>query len=109
MAFLCPITGVHVLNIGSGQRTTVLEVAKQINAHFGSRSDVQITGAFREGDIRHGFADLTRSRAVLGYGPTWKFCAGLKKFLKWVEESEPTTIGYEASLDEMRDRGIFRG
>ena len=107
-ALLAPMEGCHYVNVGSGERTTVLEVAKQINAYFGSRSTVQVTGAFREGDIRHGFADLTKARQLLDYQPTWSFREGLKRFLVWAEQSSPSTEGYEHSLTEMRDRGLLR-
>uniref|UniRef100_E6QLI9 NAD-dependent epimerase/dehydratase n=1 Tax=mine drainage metagenome TaxID=410659 RepID=E6QLI9_9ZZZZ len=107
-ALLAPMEGCHSINVGSGERTTVLEVAEQINAYFGSRSTVQVTGAFREGDIRHGLADLTSARELLGYRPAWGFADGLKRFLAWAEQSSPSTEGYERSLGEMRDRGLLR-
>jgi len=107
-SLLAPMEGCHSINVGSGERTTVLAVAEQINAHFGSRSTVQVTGAFREGDIRHGFADLTSARELLGYQPAWSFREGLKSFLAWAEKSVPSTEGYEHSLAEMRDRGLLR-
>lgn len=107
-ALLAPIEGCHSINIGSGERTTVLAVAEQINAYFGSRSTVQVTGAFREGDIRHGFADLAHARQLLEYQPVWSFEDGLKRFLAWAEQSSPSTEGYEHSLAEMRDRGLLR-
>ncbi|MHB1938875.1 MAG: NAD-dependent epimerase/dehydratase family protein [Acidobacteriaceae bacterium] len=107
-SLLAPMEGCHSINVGSGERTTVLAVAEQINAYFGSRSTVQVTGAFREGDIRHGFADLTSARELLGYQPAWGFADGLKRFLAWAEQSSPSTEGYERSLVEMRDRGLLR-
>ena len=108
-ALLLPMQGCHSINIGSGKRTTVLEVAGQINAYFGGRSAVQVTGAFREGDIRHGFAYLKLARQLLGYQPAWKFREGLECFLSWAAGSSPSTEGYERSLTEMRDRGLLRG
>jgi dTDP-L-rhamnose 4-epimerase len=107
-ALLSPIDGCHSVNVGSGERTTVLEVAEQINAYFGNRSTVQVTGAFREGDIRHGFADLTKARQSLNYQPIWSFKEGLKRFRAWAEQSSPSTEGYEHSLAEMRERGLLR-
>jgi dTDP-L-rhamnose 4-epimerase len=108
-ALLTPLEGCHSVNIGSGERTTVLQIAEQINAYFGQRSKVQVTGAFRQGDIRHGFADLTRAHQVLDYRPTADFRDGLQRFLTWTEESEASTAGYEHSLAEMRERGLLRG
>lgn len=104
-----PLTGCHSVNVGSGRRTTVLDVANAINEHYGSASEVKVTGAFREGDIRHGAADLARAEALLGFQPRWTFRDGLDKFLAWVDESDPAESQYERSLTEMKERGLFRG
>jgi dTDP-L-rhamnose 4-epimerase len=107
-ALLAPMEGYHSVNVGSDERITVLQVAEQIAAHFESRSKVQVTGAFREGDIRHGFADLTCAKQLLGYYPAWAFRDGLEHFLNWAEQFAPSTEGYEHSLAEMRERGLLR-
>jgi dTDP-L-rhamnose 4-epimerase len=97
------------VNIGSNERTTVLDVARNINEYYGSVSDVRITGAFREGDIRHGLADITKAGNLLRYEPRWMFRDGLRSFLEWADETEPTSAGYERSLIEMKERGLLRG
>lgn len=97
------------LNIGSNDRTSVLQVAEAVNKYFGCKSRVQINGAFREGDIRHGMADITRARSLLGYDPLVNFAQGLRNFLIWAEESEPELSGYQRSLDEMKTRGLLYG
>jgi len=100
-------TGTHVLNVGSNKRTTVLEVARAINEFFGANSQIRVTGTFRQGDIRHGMADLTRAKLLIGFEPQWTFAQGLKEFLEWAADSDLNTCGYERSLDEMRQRGML--
>jgi dTDP-L-rhamnose 4-epimerase len=107
-AVLGPIEGCHSVNVGSGTRTTVLDVATKINAWFGARSEITVTGAFREGDIRHGIADLSLARKLLHYEPRWSFDAGLAEFLDWSKQVEASVAGYETSLTEMRARGLLR-
>jgi dTDP-L-rhamnose 4-epimerase len=99
----------YAVNVGSNERTSVMQVAQAVNRYFGGKSKVQVTGAFRDGDIRHGMADLERARALLGYEPRVKFEDGLRSFLAWAEESEPELSGYERSLEEMKDRGLLHG
>lgn len=101
--------GSHSVNVGSGQRTSVFDVAQSVNAFYGGQSTVETTGAFREGDIRHGMADLTHAQSLLGYDPRWKFRDGLMRFLQWADESKPSVDGYEQSLMEMRQRGLLHG
>jgi dTDP-L-rhamnose 4-epimerase len=106
-ALVAPLSGCHALNVGSGARTTVIDVARAINAFFGDKSEIEITGAFREGDIRHGFADLTRVSQTLGYRPGWEFPAGLRRFLEWASGQPPASAGFDHSLAEMRGKGLL--
>lgn len=102
------IRGCEAVNVGSNSRTSVLTVANEINRFFGNHSAVNVTGAFREGDIRHGMADLSRSCDLLKYEPSWKFKEGLHNFLTWAMENELPENLYEKSLDEMKQRGLLR-
>lgn len=108
-AALEPLTGTQSINVGSGQRTSVLEVAREIVAFFNSNSEIKVTGEFRVGDIRHGCADITRLQQTLNYRPQWAFQPGLQKFLEWASEDTANSDGYDRSLNEMRSRGLMRG
>ena len=101
--------GAHVLNVGSSERTTVLEVATTVNRFFGEKSKVRVNGAFRQGDIRHGNADVTRAGALIGFKPKWKFSDGILEFLQWAVTFESDKSGYEQSLEEMRIRQLLHG
>ncbi len=101
--------GVEAINVGSGKRTTVREVVHEIVKFFGSSSPVAIRGAFREGDIRHNTADLTKARQLLGYEAKWNFQDGVVEFLKWASGQDPATDKYEQSLAEMKERGLIHG
>jgi dTDP-L-rhamnose 4-epimerase len=102
-----PATQSQAVNVGSGERITVMQVAQAINDYFGGKSKVRVNGAFREGDIRHGLADLTRASSLLGYEPKTGFTVGLRNFLAWAEKSEPELDGYERSLAELRQKGLM--
>lgn len=97
----------EVLNVGSGRSISVLEVAGLINEHYGQHSKLRVSGEYRQGDIRHNFADLSRVRAKLGFQPAWIFKDGLKQFLDWVDLQEGDVSGYKQSLDEMKARGLM--
>ena len=103
------VVGQHAINIGSNERTTVLQVASLVNQYYGSMSNISISGAFRDGDVRHGLADLTNAQRLLDYNPCTKFEKGLHNFLTWASESEPELNGYQRSLDEMKSRGLLHG
>lgn len=96
-----------VLNVGTGIPVTVSEVVKGIAQYFDSRSEASVTGAFRQGDIRHNCADLERLRKTLKFVPRVTFQEGLRKFLAWAESQEAQHGSYERSLSEMRDLGLM--
>jgi dTDP-L-rhamnose 4-epimerase len=100
---------VEAFNVGTGKRTTVLQVAKEIVGFFQSKSEISVTGAFRQGDIRHNYADISKIRKAVNFAPRFTFQEGLKRFLAWADEQEAVPAGYEASLREMRERGLFHG
>jgi dTDP-L-rhamnose 4-epimerase len=101
------VGGVHAVNVGSGARTTVLEVAQRINAFYGGRSEVKITGDFREGDIRHGEADLSLTQSLLSYTTPYRFGDGLRIFLEWASEGTFNENNYERSLQELKGLGLL--
>ena len=100
----------HILNVGSGIPTDVLTVAKEIISYFNSNSKINISGAYREGDIRHNYADLIKVNKVIGFKPIWDFKSGLQKFLEWVllqNDIPLTTNDYKKSLEELKSKGLL--
>lgn len=76
-----------VFNIGSGQSRTVLSIAHDLARVLGvSHITPNVLGKYRVGDIRHCFADLSRSRAELGYAPSVDFQAGLTELAGWLAD-----------------------
>jgi dTDP-L-rhamnose 4-epimerase len=101
--------GNDVFNVGTGIATSVAEVASRVKAILGSASELRVSGAFRKGDIRHSFADVSKSENKLGFSAKTGFGLGLERFLMWSREREVANSGYEKSLEELRARGLLRG
>ncbi len=97
------------MNVGSGARTRVEDVAHEIVSYFESASTVTVNGAFRLGDIRHNVADLARMQQITGCWPLISFPEGIRLFLEWVQEQDHQCKGYERSLEELRSRGLMQG
>lgn len=77
-----PIAG-EVINVGTGGRISVNQLAGQMAAWFG-REDLRPNHQpERAGDLKHSFADLKRAQAMLGYAPIVPFPAGLEVTLAW--------------------------
>jgi dTDP-L-rhamnose 4-epimerase len=107
-ALVEPQANDRVFGIGSGQRTAVITVAKKLRALYGSDVPISVTGAFRLGDIRHNYADLTRARELLGFEPKVAFAEGIERFAAWVDSQEVQPDNYERSIVEMKSRGLYQ-
>lgn len=100
-----------VFNVGTGVKTTVLDVANTLKQVYGSSSELEISGDYRTGDIRHNFADLEQARKTLRFEPKVDFATGMANFSKWVLSEgkyENTGTTYEQSIEEMRARGLMK-
>ncbi len=107
LALTNPLADGQVLNIGSGVATTVLEVAETLMKHFAKTTPMRISGNYRLGDIRHNVADISRA-ATLGYLPKVTFDEGIRRFVGWVNGQRHVDNGFEQSLKEMAERGLFK-
>ena len=97
-----------VFNVGSGQPTNVLTVAKTLASAYKIAVNINITGNYRLGDIRHNYADLSLIKKTLGFTPKWSFEAGIKAFVNWVNKQEVEQDNYAESIKEMKDRGLYK-
>jgi dTDP-L-rhamnose 4-epimerase len=102
--------GLEVFNVGSGNATSVIEVARSIVTYFQSDSQLRVSGAFRTGDIRHNVAETSLAKSVLGFEPKTQFADGLTRFLEWAIASGATSnSGYQDSINELTARGLMGG
>lgn len=98
----------HVFNIGTGVATDVLTVAKTLCAKYGVDVPITVSGNYRLGDIRHNYADISSARRILGFEPKWSFDRGIGQFAKWVDGQEVQADNYEASIEEMKKKGLYK-
>lgn len=72
------------INIGTGERRSIRDVAGLILARLGMPADqLTVSGDFRAGDIRHAMADIRRAREVLGWTPSTSVESGVAALVDW--------------------------
>lgn len=98
----------HTFNVGSGEKTDVLTVANTLKEKYKSNININVTGNYRLGDIRHNLGDLTQSNILLGYEPKITFKQGISNFVDWVEEQAVEADNYEISIEEMKKKGLYK-
>jgi nucleoside-diphosphate-sugar epimerase len=70
------------INIGSGEGTTVNDLARAMARLLGRPELEPLRGPERPGDVRHSVADVSRAREVLGYAPLVSLDDGLRIVLR---------------------------
>jgi dTDP-L-rhamnose 4-epimerase len=86
------------LNIASGHRISINEVAAQLVEQLGLGGEIkpEVTGKYRAGDIRHCFADISLASRVLGYEPKYRFADGIGELVDWLRVQTAEDRGAEA-------------
>lgn len=97
----------EIINLGSGIGTSVLSITEILKKAYKSNSQVKISGDFRLGDIAHNTASITKAEKILGFKPSIGLEEGLTQFCEWVKGQEHDNSGYENSLNEMEQAGMF--
>ena len=106
LAIETPAAVGQAFNVGSGQSASVSEIASRMAALVDAEDiEPQVTGAYRVGDIRHCFADITRARTVLGYEPQITLEAGLMELAGWLSGQQASDRVAEANA-ELSARGL---
>ena len=95
----------QAINLGSGQATTIVNVAQKLASDLGVTIAPQITGKYRKGDIRHCYADITKASELLGYSPTVALEDGIRDLVGWVG-TQVARDGVDAATIELAERGL---
>lgn len=95
-----------VFNVGSGSAVTIGDIARAQAAALGVDAQFADRGEFRVGDIFGCVADLSASRAGLGYAPKVDLGTGMAEFVAWARgEAVPST--YDQAVGELEAHGLF--
>jgi len=97
----------EMLNIGTGVPTSVNQVAKMLSDGLGKKVPAQIVGKFREGDIRHCVADISKARKLIGFEPAMKLEKGVPELLAWVKMQQASD-GTAKATQELESRNLVR-
>lgn len=73
----------QTVNIGTGQRITINQLARDMAEAVGSPHIAPEYRPARSGDILHSQADVTRARALIDYHPVHDLKAGLSETIDW--------------------------
>ncbi len=94
-------------NVGTGARRPIVDIARAVARGLGRDLWPTVTGEFREGDIRHCFADVSAAEEALGFRAEVGLDEGFEEFLSWAARETPDDRTEEAN-EELRRGGMIR-
>lgn len=83
-AAVSPTVSSTAVDIGSGEHQTIASAARILAARYDA-PEPHVTGQFRNGDVRHAWADISAARESLGWHPQYDLGAGLARLADWID------------------------
>ena len=77
--------GPDPIDIGSGETQTIRTAAELIAERYGA-PEPHVTGQFRDGDVRHAWADVTDARERLEWEPRFLLREGVERLAAWIDD-----------------------
>ena len=78
----------RAINLGTGRRTSVLDVADALASGLGVSIEPEINGQYRAGDIRHCYADTKLAEELLGFRARVSLERGMSELIAWLADQE---------------------
>ncbi len=97
----------QAMNIGTGRATSVKQIAQLLANGLGKDIEPEIVGLYREGDIRHCVADISKARKLLSYESKVSLEAGLAELLDWLG-GQNAEDRVESATAELASRSLVK-
>ena len=101
-----PVAG-EAINIGSGEAGSVLEIAETLANDLDKDIEPYLSGKYRQGDVRHCFADITTARRFMDWTPIRGFRQGVSELVEWVQSQREVHDGVDGAWTELERRGLL--
>jgi dTDP-L-rhamnose 4-epimerase len=96
----------RALNVCTGRRVRIGELADRLSDLLAPALRPEITGEYRAGDIRHCFADPTLAQDLLGFEAAVRMEEGLPELVEWVARQSGVTERGDEALAGLRRAGL---
>lgn len=95
------------VNVGSGQATSVRQLAAIIANQLGVNFEPLARGEFRPGEIRSLISDITRIRTI-GYEPLTTIEVGIARYISWIRTQGAVADYFVKAEAGLRAKGIVQ-
>jgi len=99
----------EVFNVGTGRSINLQELLNVLIKQLDKNGNItpEIVNRFREGDIRHCYADISKIKEILGYEPRVKYEQGFLDLLNWVK-TQIAEDTFEVARGELESRSLIK-
>jgi dTDP-L-rhamnose 4-epimerase len=110
-AMECEAADYQVFNLGNGVGLSVYRIAELISEKLGNLIRPVLVRQYRRGDARHGWADISKARHLLGWVPSLSVEDGFADLCAWLrilpgEQLEEAIYAYENAERESEIRSV---
>jgi dTDP-L-rhamnose 4-epimerase len=93
------------VNVGSGQASSIRQIARLISEALNIPIEPSAQGEFRPGEMRHLISDTTRIRAA-GYEPQVSLADGIRRYIEWIGGQANVRDYFAAAETLLRAKGV---
>jgi dTDP-L-rhamnose 4-epimerase len=97
----------QAINVGTGVATSVRTVCRLLAKGLNLDIEPEIVAKYREGDIRHCVADISKAKTLLGYEPRVTLERGIPELLSWVS-AQAAQDQVASATAELESRQLVR-
>jgi len=97
----------QAINVGTGVATSIRTVSRLLAQGLNLDIEPEIVGKYREGDIRHCVADISKAKSLLGYEPQVSLERGIPELLSWVR-AQAAQDQVASATAELESRQLVR-
>jgi dTDP-L-rhamnose 4-epimerase len=97
----------QAVNVGTGVATSIRTVCRLLAQGLNLDIEPEIVGKYREGDIRHCVADISKAKSLLGYEPQISLERGIPELLSWVR-AQAAQDQVDSATAELESRQLVR-
>lgn len=97
----------EAINLGTGNPQTISGIAETLIDLYGKSGELKpdVTDDFRQGDIRHCYADTTKAEKVLGFTPEMSFEDGMRELVEW-GRTQDAEDNFDEAQNELEEKGL---
>ena len=97
----------QAINVGTGVATSIRQVSRLLAHGLNLDLEPEIVTKYREGDIRHCVADISKAKSLLGYEPQVTLERGIPELLSWVS-AQAAQDQVASATAELESRQLVR-